>query len=155
MIPHLLYITSWLGRPIIKFGKTDLEANATCSQCGGPIRCDVRKQGRMFCSRACETNHYNGKRQRKAIEVKACGHCGEVFTAKRTDARYCSARCRQAARRSRASQADRTNRPETAPQQQAAGSQGTDPAAAPEGAHEGMGPVEEVNEPGFARAAVL
>lgn len=99
MIPHLVYITSWLGRPIIKFGKTDLDANAACSQCGGPIRCDVHKQGRLFCSVSCESKHYNSRRPKKEITAKRCAHCGAEFFAKRTDARYCSARCRQQVKR--------------------------------------------------------
>lgn len=41
------------------------------------------------------------------------------------------------------------------PEEPAMGSQGTDPAAAQRGAHDVTGPVEEVTEPGFARALVL
>jgi hypothetical protein len=38
-------------------------------------------------------------RNRKKSEPTACAHCGEQFTPKRSDARYCSARCRVAAHR--------------------------------------------------------
>jgi hypothetical protein len=33
------------------------------------------------------------------VHHHVCRHCGQPFTAKRSDARYCGARCRQAARR--------------------------------------------------------
>lgn len=82
--------------------ETDHPPNTACDHCQLPMYRDRHAKGfRTFCSWSCRFAFYNGKRQRKVIEDKVCGHCGETFTAKRTDARYCSARCRQAARRSR------------------------------------------------------
>lgn len=87
-------------------------ANSECHRCGAPIRVEDRARSHgvpfnkplsvFFCSDECERHHHNAVR-RKATEIKVCNHCGATFTAKRADAVYCSARCRQAARRSRAS----------------------------------------------------
>jgi predicted nucleic acid-binding Zn ribbon protein len=83
-----------------KFSETDNPPNNHCEQCGEPVyveRGPILK--RIFCGEPCRNAFYNARRQRKASESLVCVQCGETFAAKRSDARYCSAKCRQQARR--------------------------------------------------------
>jgi hypothetical protein len=60
-----------------------------------PVRC---------CSRRCLRAWWNCRPRRSRAKVKdelCCGRCGQPSTPKRSDARYCSARCRVAAHRTR------------------------------------------------------
>lgn len=45
------------------------------------------------------------------LSVTSCVHCGTTFTARRSDARYCSPRCRVAALRERRQPAQRRRQP--------------------------------------------
>lgn len=67
-----------------------------------------------ICSAECEAAEardyqrryrktYDRPSRAKGPEQRTCEHCGQPFTAKRTDARYCSATCRQRAKRARLS----------------------------------------------------
>jgi hypothetical protein len=57
-----------------------------------------------YCSRRCLRARWRRRRQRsrtKVLEDLRCGRCGGLFTPTRSDARYCSLRCRVAAHRAR------------------------------------------------------
>jgi hypothetical protein len=62
------------------------------------------KRRRYFCSEACEVKFYNARRSKRAARArsgKVCEMCGTGFEASRADAKFCSPRCRQRARRAR------------------------------------------------------
>lgn len=67
-----------------------------CRQCRQP-----RHVLSDFPYPACSQTVCNGCRIEKKRQPLPCGHCGKPFTPKRSDARYCSGRCRTAAHRCR------------------------------------------------------
>lgn len=60
----------------------------------------------VFCCGRCEWTHYNGVRNERSARdrEKVCEVCGEEFTARRVDAKTCSAACKQKAYRLRKEQ---------------------------------------------------
>jgi uncharacterized OB-fold protein len=77
---------------------------ATCDVCGEVFVPPYGPRRRRFCSDECRRAH---DRQRKAwtpvVHVEqSCAQCGELFVPARSDARYCSGRCRVAAHRASA-----------------------------------------------------
>jgi len=56
-----------------------------------------------YCSQRCINDAYMARRRRRHEQElkKQCVVCGVIFTAKRKDAQYCSAACKQAAYRRR------------------------------------------------------
>ena len=88
---------------------------ATCIACGGHksdtfepcAGCRRPTANREFCSEACRVRAWTWERSDARDEARAarrlhCTRCGRPFTpARRGDARYCSAACRQAAYRVR------------------------------------------------------
>ena len=56
-----------------------------------------------YCRQRCINDGYRARRRRRHEQElnKQCVVCGEKFTAKRKDAQYCSAACKQAAYRKR------------------------------------------------------
>ena len=90
----------------------------TCRQCRSPMY--TWRTGRQtlwlnLCSNECEAAEardyqrryrktYDRPSRAKEPDQRQCAECGETFTAKRTDARYCSATCRQRAKRARLSE---------------------------------------------------
>jgi hypothetical protein len=77
-----------------------------CPTCSRKVVIDETKRERerrrqhIFCSEVCYQKHRNLMRRHEPHELE-CQVCGESFTAKRSDARYCSARCRMRAHRQR------------------------------------------------------
>lgn len=69
----------WLSRREVR--------ECTCEQCGLPYQSYYKASDR-FCSTQCEL----------AKQLKRCEQCGSDFKAKRSDARFCSRRCRDASR---------------------------------------------------------
>jgi hypothetical protein len=57
----------------------------------------------MLCDdcQRLERNWKNAERRRLSPESRTCAQCGETFAPKRSDARFCSTRCRVAAHRAR------------------------------------------------------
>lgn len=60
---------------------------------------------RTFCSQRCRRRVLQtvrkAKRQARQADVRPCADCGQPFSGRRSDARYCSNACRQAAWRAR------------------------------------------------------
>ena len=78
--------------------------SAHCAHCGRPIYAYLRFMQKAYCDWACERLYWLGywreaRRMKAVTHYLNCAQCGEPFTAKRKDARYCSAKCRQRARR--------------------------------------------------------
>jgi len=71
---------------------------STCVFCGRYVT--GRKS---YCSQRCINDAYMERRRQRhdATLQKVCAVCGNTFTAKRTDARYCSHACKQSAYRKR------------------------------------------------------
>jgi hypothetical protein len=113
--PLLAQLARWYGPGSRLFRRTARERaayEARPLRAGAPRRCCVC--GRRFyysthapgwyCSRRC--NHRRPRLPRRESRAKdpdtrtrACARCGATFTPARSDARYCSARCRVAAHR--------------------------------------------------------
>lgn len=47
-----------------------------------------------FCSTSCRWRFYNDRRLYRARTQRECAACGEAFVPARSDAKYCSVRCR-------------------------------------------------------------
>jgi len=66
--------------------------------------CDGRyarvRHDQKCCSLAC-SREFRNERRRVENDARACERCDEPFTPRRSDARYCSSRCRVAAHRAR------------------------------------------------------
>ena len=79
-----------------------------CHVCSRPVALTLNRKVPkiVVCSTACRTRYKGAgeKRPRMIARVikRACEHCGETFEPSRSDARYCSAACKQAAWRRRA-----------------------------------------------------
>ena len=82
---------------------------AECEECGRPVVFGLmRRHRRFFCSRCCANKHnvrpHNARRAERraaAREGLTCAVCDTTFNPSRSDARYCSAACRQRAYRLR------------------------------------------------------
>ena len=74
------------------------EPVSTCIVCGR-----VTTGRKKYCSQRCINDAYMERRRQRheANLKKVCVVCGRPFTAKRTDAEYCSPACKQAAYRRR------------------------------------------------------
>jgi len=70
-----------------------------CVTCGQPMVSFGLWSAAKTCSRQCS---WHRPRTHVEHEPRACEHCGEEFTPKRSDARFCSVRCRVAAHRGKA-----------------------------------------------------
>lgn len=64
--------------------------------------------GKFYCSKECRTKHHGRKQaeRRKAERAsnrtpRPCGNCGDQFQPKRSDAKFCSTKCRVSAKRTR------------------------------------------------------
>lgn len=74
---------------------------STCGGCGTAVIWDLKRSRWSYephppCSEKCRSRMRRGPRQDL---TRACEHCGEMFTPTRSDARFCSTRCRVAAHR--------------------------------------------------------
>jgi len=86
-----------------------------CDGCGEPmIQVNVRMETDLHCSDECRAKHREDQIQKVIADKKAakyerlrryrnhqphnikCGQCGNEFVSKRSDARFCGARCRVA-----------------------------------------------------------
>ena len=80
---------------------TEWDEPQPCTECSFPTSRAIKrgkpKQGRRFCSEACSSRFY---RRKKSTRTAPCAQCGEEFVSRRSDARFCSNRCRTAAHRS-------------------------------------------------------
>jgi hypothetical protein len=76
-----------------------------CEQCGRPLHWSGRVAilSNFVCSWECRRRAYWGDRYepRPAPKGRACADCGKRFYPKRTDAKFCSAACKQRAYRAR------------------------------------------------------
>jgi predicted nucleic acid-binding Zn ribbon protein len=76
----------------------------SCGVCGRELSHDKRSSAR-FCSDGCRWLHHNRKRRShltlSGARRKNCEVCSSRFFPRRTDARYCSAKCKQRAYRGR------------------------------------------------------
>jgi hypothetical protein len=52
-----------------------------------------------LCSPKCSSDYYNARRPKVEHEPVPCYHCGEVYTPKRSDSKFCSGACRVAEHR--------------------------------------------------------
>jgi hypothetical protein len=78
---------------------------APCNHCGHLVAVLIsttnKKGKRRFCGRTCEGKFY-GSQKPKPPSIIQCQDCGDTFTAKRSDARFCSVKCRVKAHRAAA-----------------------------------------------------
>jgi len=78
---------------------------APCTRCGRIVILEAWRDPPcqdVFCSRECQTSVWNARsyaKHRRPPPERACAVCDERFQPKRTDAIYCSSRCKQAAYR--------------------------------------------------------
>ena len=87
------------------------EHTATCLECRRRYERSTRHgwgNGVGLCSEQCRRlhQHYNdvarwARRDTPERQPVVCGQCGQTFTPKRSDAQYCSGRCRVAAHRAK------------------------------------------------------
>jgi endogenous inhibitor of DNA gyrase (YacG/DUF329 family) len=77
---------------------------AACESCGRPVH-DERNTYRTFCSEQCRhagnLAAARDERRRARGATRACEPCGDQFEPTRSDSRFCSSACRQAAYRRR------------------------------------------------------
>jgi endogenous inhibitor of DNA gyrase (YacG/DUF329 family) len=100
-----LYEKSWTEAiKMYRNGELD-QCEALCGRYVLDLR--VRGQARLVCSSECrrrmdaETKRMERRAARRELPLIACSECGADLEATRSDARYCSARCRVRAHRSR------------------------------------------------------
>src|SRR5215212_239020 len=76
------------------------DTDTRCLECGMALS---PGGSRTFCSDGCRWTYHNRERRRRtaADREKTCEVCSKEFVAKRSDAKTCSARCRQKLRRQR------------------------------------------------------
>jgi len=90
---------SYYDRITIRW-KRSFDEPKPCDSCGRliakPTNNDFREDARRFCSGTCASRYYY---KPKPLIWIPCQQCGETFQAKRSDAKYCSTRCRVAAHR--------------------------------------------------------
>src|SRR6478735_1743736 len=79
-----------------------------CHVCSRPVALTLNRKVPkiVVCSTACRTRYKGAREKRRRMIARvikrACEHCGETFQPSRSDARYCSSACKQAAWRRRA-----------------------------------------------------
>ena len=83
-----------------------LIAKGTCTYCGRSFyQWKKTGSGRVtkYCSARCRNDSYMARRKARhdLLLNKSCSVCGSEFTAKKTDALYCSNACKQKAYRMR------------------------------------------------------
>ena len=76
-----------------------------CIQCGRGVggRSSIMRQ-HIYCSDHCDSLHHAAIQRQKRTDARGtcdCDSCGEAFTPKRADSKYCSSKCRQKAYRQR------------------------------------------------------
>ena len=85
-----------------------------CEHCGRAVitQADRYLPKHAVCSGAC-WRHLDNARQRARwkLSPRSCGACGSEFMPKRTDAEYCSAKCKQKAYRDRHSPTNARRKP--------------------------------------------
>ena len=81
-----------------------------CAGCGSEVvfgMSEFQYRKRVYCSDACRKRYgrkrYATEHKERTEHERACEVCGRTFLARRSDARTCSAACRQRAYRLRAS----------------------------------------------------
>jgi hypothetical protein len=76
---------------------------APCEVCGTRVVTLVGRFRYTYCSAGCRLELSDRRKRQGHVSVppRACTECGEPFTPKRRDARYCSNACRQRAYRER------------------------------------------------------
>jgi hypothetical protein len=89
----------WFGDYLKKHWREPLP----CDHCARSIRIPRRYKLKLIvCGEACRRAIYAAQAKlRRAHYPEPCIVCGESFMPKRTDSRYCSSACRQAAYRNR------------------------------------------------------
>src|SRR3990172_12708931 len=66
----------------------------TCERCGGPIKASLRQWAARYCSSRCaHFVSYEVVREARGRRHEVCARCGVSLADKRTDARFCSAKC--------------------------------------------------------------
>jgi hypothetical protein len=80
------------------FTKKDRHNLYRCAKCGGMFP-GVAEFG-AYPDSATECRACRAPKP-KPVRARTCQHCGQMFTSKRSDARFCSGRCRVAAHRRR------------------------------------------------------
>jgi endogenous inhibitor of DNA gyrase (YacG/DUF329 family) len=84
--------------------------SGNCVACGRPVhQTDWRRVRHHYCSDRCRNAHSPGYQAGLARQARAeargpsrpCSECGEHFEPRRSDARFCSPRCKQKAYRKR------------------------------------------------------
>ena len=70
-----------------------------CSYCGAPLLVERDMAYRLKYHPKCKRDVDRERYRRPESDGHACDHCGQSFAAKRSDAKYCSPRCRTAAHR--------------------------------------------------------
>jgi hypothetical protein len=70
-----------------------------CFKAPGDFRCARR---RVFCCNFCRSRHRNQQaKAARALRLQSCERCDRTYNAARSDAKFCSPACRQAAYRRR------------------------------------------------------
>jgi len=102
---YLIFIQSW-GTCMGCFGQEpdpSKWALKACVYCDRPLYVSIEKPPRIVaCKKICCDAAKAKKRRAILRGTKQCAECGETFTPKRTDSRYCSAACKQKAYRRKA-----------------------------------------------------
>ena len=94
---------------------TEYQRPFPCEGCGRPVNNQLtrRWRRRTFCGAKCEADvrarEAREKRQRARSTTQTCAACGQAFEPARSDAKFCSAGCKQIAYRRRVT--DRKCRP--------------------------------------------
>ena len=89
------------------------ELGRGCCICGAEIGFARYTRGSNTCGQIC----YQRQRRGTKLDAKEkCQHCGNAFTPKRSDAKYCSARCRVSAKRQRDTLVNAATTPTQKPQ---------------------------------------
>jgi len=83
--------------------KTSWQTGRTFKQCKGcnrtiGFRANSYASATLFCTRTCAASYVA---RGGLVEDIACQHCGSAFTPARSDAKYCSGKCRVAAHRAK------------------------------------------------------
>lgn len=100
------------------FGDRPVRCRGRCVHCGREIATSVHISGaaRAYCWGGCrwDAEHTRRDEARRDVHTKVCGWCAAPFAARRSDAFWCSGRCRVAACRARTTSA-RPDRSSSAP----------------------------------------
>lgn len=89
----LARITAAFDRVATEFDRASETPALPCRVCGHPA-IKSRLGYQPVCSDECRWRYYNRKRPKVQHDPKPCAHCGEEFTPRRSDARFCSTKCR-------------------------------------------------------------